>query len=254
MPVITLLTDFGVADTYVGQMKGAILAIAPAATLVDLTHAVPAQDVFAGAFLLWTAVAAFPPGTVHLAVVDPGVGSSRRALAVQTQRGDRLVGPDNGLLMPAAERLGGIGSAVGLATPASASATFHGRDVFAPAAARLAAGAPLRDLGRPVTDLVELSLPTANEDGGQVVHVDVYGNLITNIPADSLARDSVVAVGDAQVPLVAFYEQAQPGALLALIGSAGLLEISVRNGSAAERLGARRGTPVTLSSRPPRQE
>src|SRR3954470_12431385 len=114
MPIVTLLTDFGLADSYVGQMKGALLSIAPAVTLVDLTHAVPPQDVRAGAFLLWTAVEAFPPGTVHLAVVDPGVGSRRRAVAVRSGRGDVLVGPDNGLLLPALEQLGGLSAAVEL--------------------------------------------------------------------------------------------------------------------------------------------
>src|SRR5258707_239714 len=107
MPVISLLTDFGFADTYVGQMKGAILAVAPSVTLVDLTHAVPPQGVFAGAFLLWSAVEPFPSGTIHMAVVDPGVGSARRAVAIRSGRGDVFVGPDNGLLWPALERLGG---------------------------------------------------------------------------------------------------------------------------------------------------
>src|SRR3954447_13825890 len=136
MPLVSLLTDFGTTDTYVGQMKAAILRVAPAATLVDLTHAVPAQDVQAGAFLLWTAVEAFPPGSLHLAVVDPGVGSRRRAVAVRSRRGDVLVGPDNGLLLPALEQLGGLGAAVELTESAYwgplRSSTFHGRDLFAP--------------------------------------------------------------------------------------------------------------------------
>jgi len=253
MAIITLLTDFGTADTYVGQMKGAILSVAPSCALVDLTHAVPAQDVQAGAFLLWTAVTAFPAGSIHLAVVDPGVGSARHAIAVQTQRGDYLVGPDNGLLVPAAERLGGIVTAVALPTPPAASTTFHGRDVFAPAAARLATGVSLGDLGAPAENLVNLSFPMTGEDGGEVIHVDTYGNLITNVPGDGLAKDTLVKVGDVAVPLVGYYAQAKPGSLLALVGSAGLLEISVRDGSAADRLRAQRGTRVTLSRRRPRE-
>src|SRR5688572_10528162 len=118
MPLVSLLTDFGVTDTYVGQMKAAILSVAPAATLVDLSHGVPAQDVRAGAFLLWTAVEVFPRGSLHLAIVDPGVGSSRRAVAARTRRGDLLVGPDNGLLLPALEQLGGVEAAVELNEPA----------------------------------------------------------------------------------------------------------------------------------------
>ena len=142
--LITLLTDFGLDDTYVGQMKGAILAVAPSVTLVDLTHAVAPQDVFAGAFLLWSAVEPFPSGTIHVAVVDPGVGSARRAVALRSNRGDIFVGPDNGLLWPAVERLGGCELATELSEPRfwrpSPSSTFHGRDLFAPVAAMLARG------------------------------------------------------------------------------------------------------------------
>ena len=246
MAIVTLLTDFGVSDTYVGQMKGAILSLAPAVTLVDLTHAVPPQDVFAGAFLLWTAVSAFTRGTIHLGVVDPGVGSARRAIALASQRGDVLIGPDNGLLLPAAARLGGIATAIALPTPAAASATFHGRDIFAPAAARVATGVSLTDLGTPITDLVQLSLPEPTEDAGEVIHVDTYGNLITNIPAPNLRQATGVSIGDVQVPLVTHYAEAEPHALVALVGSAGLLEISVRDGSAAAQTRARRGAAVRL--------
>ena len=150
MPLITLLSDFGLDDAYLGQMKGAILAVAPAVTLVDLTHAVPPQDVFAGAFLLWTALEPFPAGTIHLAVVDPGVGSERRAVALRAQRGDVFVGPDNGLLWPAVERLGGCGQAIELNEPrfwrTNVSSTFHGRDLFGPVAGHLANGVPSRRL------------------------------------------------------------------------------------------------------------
>jgi S-adenosyl-L-methionine hydrolase (adenosine-forming) len=251
--IITLLTDFGTADTYVGQMKGALLSIAPAATLVDLTHAVPPQDVHAGAFLLWTAVEAFLANAVHLAVVDPGVGSARRALALQTQRGDYLVGPDNGLLMPAAARLGGIEGAVALPTPAHASTTFHGRDIFAPAAARLASGTSITQLGEPIEDLVQLTIPTPHANTGEVVHVDTYGNLVTNIPRESVSPEDTLSINGHAIPVKPYYAAAEPNMLLALIGSAGLLEISVRDGSAAERLLAQRGTRVKLSRRRPRE-
>src|SRR5947209_1765105 len=134
MAVITLLTDFGFADAYVGQMKGAILAVAGSVTLVDLTHAVAPQDVLAGAFLLWSAVEPFAAGTIHVAVVDPGVGSARRAVALRAVRGDVFIGPDNGLLWPAVERLGGCALAVELNEPRfwrpNPSSTFHGRDLF----------------------------------------------------------------------------------------------------------------------------
>ena len=149
--------------------------------------------------------------------------------------------------MPAAERLGGIRAAVAIVTPATASATFHGRDVFAPAAARLAHGARLTELGAPISDLVQLAFPKAMEDDGEVLHVDRYGNLITNIPGDRLSPNCTVVVGEHEVPVLAYYAAAEPNGLLALVGSAGWLEISVRDGNAAERTGAGRGTPVRLS-------
>ncbi len=253
-PPITLLTDFGLADTYVGQVKGAILAIAPGATLVDLTHAVPPQDLLAGAFHLWAAVEAFEPGSIHVAVVDPGVGSPRLAIAIQTVRGDRLIGPDNGLLVPAAERLGGVARTVELNSSrfwrvVSPSTSFHGRDIFGPVAAHLANGVLLERLGTPVSDLVRYALPSSDGRVGEVVHVDVYGNLVTNVPAVRLPARFVVRVNAREAPGVAYYAAVPPGALLALVGSSGLLEVSVRDGSAAALTGARRGTPVSIEAR-----
>ena len=248
MAVITLLTDFGLADTYVGQMKGAILAIAPGARLVDLTHAVPPQDVTAGAFLLWSAVEAFAPRTVHLAVVDPGVGSTRRAIAIRSRRGDVFVGPDNGLLFPAVECLGGIDLAIELTERSywrpGPSTTFHGRDIFGPVAAHVANGVPLQSLGRPTADVHQLHLPQPRGLQGEVIHVDAFGNLITNLPAASLPPHFQVLVHGRAVQAAQTYTAVEPGELLALVGSAGLLEISARDASAARLTGATRATPV----------
>ncbi|MGZ3457919.1 MAG: SAM hydrolase/SAM-dependent halogenase family protein, partial [Archangium sp.] len=203
-PTLSLLTDFGLTDTYVGQMKAAILRVAPGVTLVDLTHAVPAQDVRAGAFLLWSAVEAFPEGSLHLAVVDPGVGSTRRAVAARARRGDVLVGPDNGLLVPALEQLGGLTEAVELTAPEywgpKQSRTFHGRDVFAPVVGHLAAGVPLERLGRALYDVARpFSFPPPREEDGcpvgEVLHVDTYGNLITNLPGAVLPARFRVHLG-----------------------------------------------------------
>jgi S-adenosylmethionine hydrolase len=253
VPPITLLTDFGLADTYVGQVKGAILAIAPGAVLLDLTHAVPPQDLLAGAFLLWSAVGAFEPGTIHVAVVDPGVGSPRLAIALETPRGDRLVGPDNGLLVPAAERLGGIVRVVELNSSVywrvlAPSASFHGRDIFGPVAAHLANGVPLERVGTPVDDPVRYALPTSAGGVGEVIHVDTYGNLVTNVPAAQLPPRFVVKVNAQSARLAAYYAAVPPGGLLAMIGSSGLLEISVRDGNAAHVTGAQRGTPVSVEA------
>lgn len=250
MAVVTLLTDFGLADTYVGQVKGAILSVAPDATLVDLTHAVPPQDVQAGAFLLWSAVEACPAGSIHVAVVDPGVGSARRAIALRAGRGDVFVGPDNGLLLPAVDRLGGYQLAVVLTVPAywraSQSRTFHGRDVFGPVAGHLAAGVPLESLGHAVDDMQRLSLPQPTGLTGEVLHVDTYGNLVTNLPAQALPDLFQVRVGQHVVEPAEHYAAVAPGALLALAGSTGMLEIAARDASAASITGATRGTPVVL--------
>jgi S-adenosylmethionine hydrolase len=247
---ITLLTDFGTDDTYVGQVKGAILAVAPAAPLVDLTHAVPPQDVEAAEFLLWTGVEVFPAGTVHLAVVDPGVGSPRRAIALRSARGDLLVGPDNGVLVPAATRLGGIGHAVELTARqfwrTATSTTFHGRDLFGPVAAHLASGVDLRDVGRLIDDPVRLEIPSPDGPRGQVIHIDGFGNLVTNIPAASLPLTFQVRLEGRVVPRAPYYAATAPGELLALVGSAGLLEISARDASAAQLTRAVRGAPVRV--------
>jgi S-adenosylmethionine hydrolase len=232
-------------------MKAALLAVAPAAVVVDLTHAVPPQDVRAGAFLLAHGVEVFPAGSVHLAVVDPGVGSARRAVAARSRRGDLFVGPDNGLLVPALDRLGGPVAAVELRDPAfwrqaNPSSTFHGRDIFAPVAGHLANGVPLDPLG-PSVQLerpFELARPRGLE--GEVVYVDGYGNLVTNLPATRLPERYVVLLDEQVIEPRPHYQAVQPGELLALVGSSGLLEISARDASAAATLGAGRGSSVQV--------
>jgi S-adenosylmethionine hydrolase len=253
--IVTLLTDFGDADTYVGQMKGAILAISPTATLVDLTHSVAPQDIRSGAFLLWTAVEAFPAGSIHLAVVDPGVGSERRAVAAQSARGDLFVGPDNGLLVLGLERLGGMRVGVELSNsrfwgPRS-SKTFHGRDVFGPVAGYLVRGVQLSELGPRIYELRHaFSLPRPIAAGsilrGEVLHVDRFGTLVTNLPGDTVAAEFSLTIKGRRVAghRQARFESVPEKSLIAFVGSTGLIEIAIRNGSAAFELHAAPGEHV----------
>jgi hypothetical protein len=250
MAIVTLLTDFGTADGYVAEMKGVLLTQAPGVALVDVSHDVAAHDVEGARLALARYWRRFPPGTVHLAVVDPGVGSSRAALAVESD-GRYLVGPDNGVLSPALLLAGA--RAVRLAVGPRAAPTFHGRDVFAPAAARLAAGAPLDALGDPAHDPVVRRTPEARRlaDGaieGCVIAVDRFGNAITNLVAGAaVARGGgTLSCAGREVPVRRVYADVEPGAPVALVGSNGLLEIAVREGSAAARLGVVRGARVVL--------
>lgn len=254
MTIITLTTDFGLADGYVGIMKGVILGIAPTVRLVDLSHEITPQDVRQAAYVLARATPYFPPGTIHLAVVDPGVGSRRRPLLVRA--GQALyVGPDNGLFTLALA--GPDAQAFELDRPEfwgpAVSRTFHGRDIFAPVAAHLATGVPPERLGRPVADPVRLELPrpTRHPDGhitGQVVYVDRFGNLISDVPAVWVAGGRwLCQVAGRQIPdLSRTYAEATPGALVALIGSEDTVEVAVRDGSAARQLGVREGEPIAL--------
>ena len=253
--IITLTTDFGLQDAFVGTMKGVILGIAPDARLVDLTHDVPPFDVRAGAYALYAAYRYFPAETIHLAVVDPGVGSARRAVAVRTSWGT-FVAPDNGLLSLVLSRES-VRQAVALENPAyrlpHVSHTFHGRDVFAPAAAHIARGVPLAEFGPTASDLVTFpaSRPTRQDDAlvGHVIYVDRFGNLVTDVTETDLPG-SVVAVeagGQRMAGLSAAYADVSPGQLLALIGSAGHLEIGVRGGHAACVLGLVVGDQVIIT-------
>lgn len=250
-PIVALLSDFGLSDTYVGQMKGALLAACPDASLVDLSHGVPPQAVAVGAVWLARAANAFPPGTIHLAVVDPGVGTSRRALAIATRRGF-FVGPDNGLLERAA-REAGVRRVVELgARGRGVAPTFHGRDVFAPAAGRLARGDDLDALGRRVDarSLVRSPVGRPRRRGatlvGRVLFVDAFGNAVTDVDGDAARGALCVVAGPFELgPLGRTYADVGPGEPIALVSSFGLLEIAVRDGSAALR-GLRVGDPVTL--------
>ncbi len=261
--IITLLTDFGTRDAFVGAMKGVILTLAPEVRLVDLTHDIPPQDVLAGALVLRGAAPYFPAGSVHLAVVDPGVGSARRALLIETD-GGLLVGPDNGVLELAAARLGrrcirAIENEAWFHHPVSS--TFHGRDVFAPVAARLARGDDPAAAGPLVSGMVDLRLPrvraTPDRIDGEVIYVDAFGNLMTNIDAAALAcfpadQLSVTIRGTLVTGLATAYAAVSPGAAVALVNSWGVLEIAVRNGDAARLLAVGRGTPVTVELQPVR--
>ena len=246
-PLITLLTDFGTADGYVGEMKGVLLARAPEAMLVDITHEIPAQDVETARLTLARVWRRFPAGTVHLVVVDPGVGTDRAALAVRSD-GRWLVGPDNGVLSPALLVAGAV--AVTIEIPPNASASFHGRDVFAPAAASLALGTSLESLG-PVARqpmIRRTPEPQRIDDGlvaGVVISVDRFGNAITNLVA---LRAGIVEVQGAALPLRRTYADVLPGDALAIVGSSGLIEVAVRDGNAARTLNLTRGSPVVFRS------
>jgi len=257
--IITLTTDFGLADGYVGTMKGVILDIAPTATIVDISHEITPQDVREAAYVLYAATPYFPQGTIHVVVVDPGVGSQRRAIALRTPQAT-FVAPDNGVLsyVVAGERVEEIAH---LTNPryhlSPVSRTFHGRDIFAPAAAHLARGVRLAELGEPLREIITFPLPRpqVRPDGaivGQVIHVDRFGNLITSIMSKDLAdhsplRKSVVKIrGQSIRGIVNTYAEVTAGKLLALIGSEGYLEISVSGGSASQTLEAKAGDEVLL--------
>ena len=262
MPVVAILTDFGLADHYVGAMKGAVLGACPDATLVDVTHDVPAHDVEAGALALDACYRHFPGGTVFLAVVDPDVGSERRPIAVGAGRW-LFVGPDNGLFTFVLEAHSRARVHL-LANPAfyrlPVSAVFHGRDLFGPAAGHLARGMPLEQAGPPVDDPARLELPpkTRTPEGlaGVVVHVDRFGNLVTNLSAADLAsvagRDThalEAVLGSIRLPLVRTYADVADGEPCALVGSSDRLEIAVRRGRADALAGAVRGGPVLVRRR-----
>nr|WP_246325480.1 SAM-dependent chlorinase/fluorinase [Dissulfurirhabdus thermomarina] len=250
MPLVGFLSDFGLADTYVGSVKGVLLGLNPALRVVDLTHAVPPQDVAAGAFALASACGDFPPGTVFLAVVDPGVGTDRAGIVAATDR-HFFVGPDNGLLALALRR-GGARAIHRLAREdlyrRPVSPTFHGRDVFAPAAAHLTLGTPPEAFGPPHLHPAPPPWPEPEPAPGglrgRVVHVDRFGNLVTNIDLSEGPLPAAAEVGGRLAPFRRTYADAAPGELLALAGSHGFLEVAAREASAAAATGAARGSEV----------
>jgi S-adenosylmethionine hydrolase len=255
-PLIALLTDFGLRDHYVGTMKGVALGICPEASLIDISHDIAPQDVLGAALELVDAYRYFPSGTIFLVVVDPGVGSTRRAIAAEAGQ-YRFVAPDNGVLSAVLdqvppERVVELTESKYARSPISK--TFEGRDRFAPAAAWLANGVQIPSLGRPAPSFVRLNLPRprTTEAGvdGEVLRVDRFGNLITNIDIGilgSLAGKIAVRIGSHVIPqIVSTYASAKPGELCALVGSSDRLEIAVSGGSAAEMLGIGRSAVVQL--------
>jgi S-adenosylmethionine hydrolase len=249
MAIVTLTTDFGTADGYVGEMKGVILSSAPGITVVDITHDIEPQDIDGARLLIERCWRCFPPGTVHAVVVDPGVGSSRAAIAVESE-GRQFVGPDNGVL--SAALCSPDARAVVLPVPDDASATFHGRDVFAPVAARLASGVPLSLVGAPYASPMVIAdpEPTTLQSGsivGEVVHADRFGNAVTNIKVATASRSGTIEVAGRELPFVRTYADVAPGEVLALVGSSGRLEIAVRNGHATRTLGLARGSRVIFT-------
>ncbi len=265
MPPITLITDFGTQDAYVGIMKGVIAAIAPQVPCIDLTHAVPPQSIQAAHFHLLTAYPYFPLDTVYLVVVDPGVGGDRRAVAVQFPQGT-VVCPDNGLLTGLLHRHPQDSiEAVELSDPdcwrsPQPSATFHGRDIFAPVAARLAAGMPLAQVGHPIspTSLVQRRglLPERGPQG-VIQHIDRFGNLISTLPAaiveaGAVGPGAVLQIGDRRIPFGATYSSALPGQLIAIVGSHGWVEVAANGARASDILRAEVGQAVAIEPQPPK--
>ncbi len=262
--LITLTTDFGISDAYVGVMKGVILGINPNVQIVDITHAVPPQDIHEAAFLIHSMYPYFPEGTIHTVVVDPGVGSDRRAIVCQTDRAS-FVCPDNGILTYLLQEIEN-----GDEQPTrvveienedyflpAVSNTFHGRDIFAPVAAHLSLAVPLENIGPPVQNLVRLPIPmfyvSEHKLTGQIIKIDRFGNAITNIPEDALPTNmSTYEIRIGQTYLTRInraYAESEVGELLAIIGSFGMLEIAVNGGSAVERLGLKRGDAVIIHRR-----
>lgn len=242
--IITLLTDFGTADSYVAELKGVLLSRTTDITLVDISHELPPGDIRAGQYLLSRAWSHFPRGTIHIAVVDPGVGTERRAVAAESG-GHRFLAPDNGLLsfLPQDTRF------ASLPIPKSAAPTFHGRDVFAPAAAALATSSSIESLGTMITDPYCSPLPTPRIDGltlvGEVIYVDRFGTLVSNIAGNAVQAGVRIRVEGTDVgSLSRTFRDVARGALVTFVGSGGTVEIAVRDGSAARMLGVGVGAEV----------
>lgn len=257
--MITLTSDFGLKDPYVAQMKGVLLSINPKATLVDLTHSVEKYSIRHGAFMLASAAPFFPKGTVHLVVVDPGVGTERRAIVIQTKQAF-FVGPDNGVLMLSAENQG-IEHIHQITNPKfilpKVSNTFHGRDVFAPAAAYLDNGVTTSSFGPELTDAVEPKFATVKKKAnyliGEILHIDGFGNIISNITTHEASSAKTIKVKlsnqKLQLSFCKTYAQAKLKQAIALFGSHGFLEIALNQGNAAEKFSAKIGDAIEVASK-----
>lgn len=254
MKLISLTTDFGLEDWFVGTMKGVIYEIAPNTSVIDLTHGISAGDIQAGAFALAAAYRYFPSGTIHVGVVDPGVGGERAGLIIETENGC-FVGPDNGLFsyVLRGERLKSIRE---IQNPrfqlSNVSQTFHGRDVFAPVAAHISRGVPLSQFGARIHEIEQLEWPetktTSTGLRGQIVYVDHFGNAITNITANAVlsSGSKKVRAGQKLIPIEKSYDAVKGKKPVAVLGSSSLLEIAINGGNAAKSLKLKIGSPVAI--------
>ena len=242
-PIVTLTTDFGLSDTYVAEMKAAVLRENPDVNLIDVTHLIRPQDVVAGSITLWRALNSFPRGTIHVGVVDPGVGTRRRILIIKIN-GQRVICPDNGMITWA-WRMHPEAKAYQLTwMPEHFSATFHGRDIMAPVAGMLSCGTPVKSMAKRIKELELLDIVPSKSGRGQIIHIDHFGNATTNIvghPGSGRIRAGRKTIGVQRT-----YGNVPKGKPLALIGSAGLLEIAIRDGNAAKTLGLRVGHEVII--------
>jgi len=259
MQRITFLSDFGTKDGYVAQMKGVASSITDA-RLIDITHEIAPHQIRQGAFVLWTTAPYFPLGTVHVAVVDPGVGTERKGLVITTKK-QILVGPDNGILLPTAHLLGDF-VVYEITNPKymlhPLSRTFHGRDIYAPVAAYIARGVPFHEIGRPTTHFVDLQFRLGEHRGdrivGKILYIDGFGNLITNIPGEILPKELestkkiILVSGDSrrEIPFVPSYGFVEKNQVLATIGSHTFLELGVNQGSAAQVLSLKEDDDIEL--------
>jgi S-adenosylmethionine hydrolase len=252
-PILTLTTDFGLSGHYVGSMKGVILGICPVTLIVDISHQVSPYAIAEGAFLIAQAYRTFPRGTVHVVVVDPGVGSERRPILMEAA-GQYFVAPDNGvlgmILAREKHKVRVISNPRYFRQPVSQ--TFHGRDIFAPAGAHIASGVRLSCFGKVIADYVRPSFAEPRQTGpdawaGEILTVDRFGNVVTNFPADDFPRFAELAIGGANVGrLVHSYAEAPEGELVVIAGSSGYLEVSLNQGSAAGKIGCRAGDPCHI--------
>jgi len=255
-PIVTLTTDFGTRDSYVATMKGVLLSLCANAQVIDLSHEIPPQDVFQGALFIAEATRWFPKDTIHCVVVDPGVGTARLQMVAQID-GQFFVCPNNGLLTFIARRAHAV-KAYAISNETfmrdSVSATFHGRDIFAPTAARLANGALAHDAGDALSAIATLDVPEAHTDDagtvhGTVIHIDRFGNAITNVDRESVLNSDSGTVWFGSMALQGIrstYGDVAPGQALALFGSSGLLEIAVHRGNASETFTLRHGSRVEV--------